>query len=112
MDPAIIIFAIESAVKLGRKAYNVLVDQTGERPLLLPIGELFQSVPETIATNFFLQDANIHLIEAGGPYENFSPARQLEAYRTLLEIDHRLDSPAENLAEAQQVITRLHAFQQ
>src|SRR6266481_7169501 len=112
MDPSIIIFAIESAVKLGQKAYEVLVDETAERPLLLPVGELFGSVAENEATQFFLKPENLHLIQPGGPYENYTPAEQLKAYQTLLEVNRRLDNPAENLKEAQQVITQLHAFQQ
>ena len=65
MDPSIVIFAIESAVKLGSKVYEVLVDETAERALVLPVGNLFQEVQVTVATQFFLRTENRHLIDTG-----------------------------------------------
>src|SRR5436190_2107467 len=112
MDPSIVIFAIEAAVKLGQKVYAVLVDETAERALLLPTGDLFGSVLENDATQYFLQPENLRLIKAGGPYAGFSPAQQLEAYRTLLDINRRLDGPAEDLQQAQQIVEGLQAFRQ
>jgi hypothetical protein len=107
MDPSIVIFAIESAVKLGSKVYEVLVDETAERALVLPVGNLFQDVQVTVATQFFLRTENRHLIDTGGPYENFAPAEQLAAYRTLLDINRRLDDAAANLDQAEEIVTRL-----
>src|SRR6266540_45562 len=112
MDPEIVLFAIESAVKLGRKVYEVLVDETVERRLVLPVGNLFQTVSETVATQFFLRPENRHLIDVGGPYANFTPTQQLAAYRTLLDLNRRLDDPAEDLDQAIELVTRLHAFEQ
>ena len=112
MDPSIIIFAIESAVKLGQKAYEVLVDETAERALLLPVGDLFGSVAENEATQYFLQPENLKLIQAGGPYANFTPAQQLDAYRTLLDVNQRLGNPPGDLTDAQKIINGLHDFQQ
>jgi hypothetical protein len=41
MNPALVLFAIEAGIKLGRKVNEVLVDETAQRPLLLPLGDLF-----------------------------------------------------------------------
>ena len=112
MDPSIVIFAIESAVKLGSKVYEVLVDETAERALVLPVGNLFQDVQVTVATQFFLRTENRHLIDTGGPYENFTPEEQRAAYRTLLDINRRLDDPAASFDQAIEIVTRLHAFEQ
>jgi hypothetical protein len=34
MNPALVLFAIEAGIKLGRKVNEVLVDETAQRPLL------------------------------------------------------------------------------
>jgi hypothetical protein len=112
MDPTLILFVIEAAVKLGWKVYDVLVDATAEKPLVLPLGNLFQDVQINEATQFFLRKENRHLILPGGPYENFTPDEQLKAYRTLQAINGRLENPYGNLDEAADIVDKLHAFEQ
>ena len=41
MNAELIMFGIEAGVKLGAKLNDVLVDATVEKPMLLPVGELF-----------------------------------------------------------------------
>ena len=45
MDPSLIIFAIESAIRIGRKLNDILIDETIERPLVLPVGRLYANIP-------------------------------------------------------------------
>ncbi len=61
MDPALILFAIEAAVRLGRKVYDVLVDETHERALPLPLGDLHGDPTEADARIFFAAVENRHL---------------------------------------------------
>ena len=112
IDPSLVLFAIESAVKLGRKVYEVLVDETAARPLVLPVGNLFQSVQLTTARAYFGRPENAHLITGNGPYANFDDADVLMAYKTLLELDRRLESAEPNQAEAVRLIARLGEFEQ
>ncbi len=58
MDPALILFAIEAGVKLGQKFYEVMVDANAERPLYLPLGDLFGSIKFNDANYFFRHDIN------------------------------------------------------
>lgn len=71
MDPALIIFAIESAVRLGQKLNDILVDETIERPLVLPVGTLYADIDALDASDFFDREENRHLVEEGGPYFGF-----------------------------------------
>jgi hypothetical protein len=112
IDPSLVLFAIESAIKLGRKVYEVLVDETVERPLVLPVGNLFQSVQVVTAKTYFGRPENAHLITGNGPYAKFTDAELLVAYKTLLEIDRRLDSVEPNQAEAMRLVTELGRFEQ
>jgi hypothetical protein len=112
MDPQLVIFAIESAVKLGRKIYDVLVDETVEGPLLLPVGELHANVQQNQALLFFAREENASLIKQGGPYFGFNPAQRLQAYQTLLSINDQLDVRADNLNQAADIVSQLHAFRQ
>lgn len=117
MDPQLVIFAIESAVKLGRKVNQVLVDETAGRPLLLPVGDLFQSVDEVVAIDFFLDEENAPLTQPGGPYAGLSKAEKLLAYKTLIELDRRLDgrrleTQSSDLTEAKRLIAGLGRFEQ
>ena len=41
MNAALAMFAIEAGVKLGRKIHDVLIDANIQRPLVLPVGDLF-----------------------------------------------------------------------
>ncbi|MBM4019948.1 MAG: hypothetical protein FJ288_16775, partial [Planctomycetes bacterium] len=111
-SPALILFAIESGVKLGRKVYDVLVDETAERPLVLPLGDLFGDVQEAEATQFFLREENAHLIKKGGPYYGFTPAERLRAYKSILAINERVGAPGDDLKSAGDIIAQIHAFEQ
>lgn len=51
VNPELILFVIQAAVKLGRKLYDVLVDETVEAPLLLPLGSFAGSIPEAEAVS-------------------------------------------------------------
>jgi len=112
IDPGLVLFAIESSVKLGRKVYEVLVDETASRALVLPVGNLFQSVQLVTAKAYFARPENAHLITGDGPYANFTDAELLLAYKTLLELDRRLDSAEPNQAEAVRLIADLAKFEQ
>lgn len=112
IDPRLVLFAIESAIKLGRKVYEVLVDETAVRPLVLPVGNLFQSVQLVTAKTYFGRPENAHLITASGPYAGFTDAELLVAYKTLLDLDRRLDSVEPNQAEAMRLVTELGRFEQ
>ena len=46
MNTSIMIFAIQAGVRLGRKLNDVLVDETRERALILPLGNLYGNVVE------------------------------------------------------------------
>lgn len=112
MDPQLVIFAIQSAVKLGRKIYDVLVDGTVETPLVLPVGELRANVEENKALVYFTRPENAHLISPGGPYAGLNKEKRLQAYRTLLAINERLDVRQDNLAAAAAIVRDLHGFLQ
>jgi hypothetical protein len=112
MDPTLVLFAIESGVKLGRKVYDVLVDETAGRPMLLPLGPLFQTVELVTVKSFFGRPENAHLITGAGPYVGFSDAELLVAYQTLLDLDRRLDSAEANKAAAVRVVAELAKFDQ
>lgn len=120
MNTALVMFAIEAGVKLGKKIYEVLVDKTIEKPLLLPVGELHAKIDETRAVRFF--DENPELIaaktgdEPTGPYHGFSRPKLVLAYKSLLSIDERLSSSGEaisgDLREAVLIVNQLHKFEQ
>ncbi|HTD67096.1 MAG TPA: hypothetical protein VK846_11265, partial [Candidatus Limnocylindria bacterium] len=112
IDPQLIIFAIESAVKLGRKMYDVLVDETVEGALILPVGELHADVQQNEALLFFARDENAHLIKKGGPYFGASPAQRLQAYQTLLAITDQLNMRKGDLRKAAAIVSQLNEFRQ
>ena len=78
MDPNLVLFAIEAGVRLGDKLNQSLVSSTSERPLLLPVGELFGDIRENEAIEFFDREENQRLIEAGGPYAGFKRAQLVD----------------------------------
>lgn len=106
MDPQVIIFAIESAVKLGRKIYDVLIDESSVAPMALPLGDLFGEINETEAVEFFRLSANKHLVAEGGPYHGWTPKQLVEAKRTVRAVAERLDAQlgAEEAPEVLQAI--------
>lgn len=110
MDPALVIFVIESAIRLGRKLLEVLVDETQERALILPVGSLLQDVKVTRAKEYFLDHPE--LTDPGGPYTDLNDAQLVEAYKTLIVIDERIGGDGDSLADAREVVLGLHAFEQ
>lgn len=112
MDPNIVVFAIDAGVRLGRKVNDVLVDATVERPMLLPVGDLFGDVTVADAGDFFRREENRALILEGGPYAGFGPDERVAAYRTLLALEERVGSPIGGPRDAVAVVQSLHAFEQ
>jgi len=111
MDGGLALFAIEAGVKLGRKIHEVLIDETVERPLLLPVGDLYADIDVNRASRFFDRDENAKLVEPGGPYHDFSDDDLVLAYKTLRSINERAQ-PAGELGDATEIVLRLHAFEQ
>jgi hypothetical protein len=103
-------FGIEAGVKLGTKLNDVLVDATVEKPMLLPVGELFGSVTEDDAIEFF--DDHPELTAAGQPYHRLSRADKLKAYKTLKQIDDRVVGSGSVSSEAIQIVSNLQKLQQ
>jgi hypothetical protein len=112
MDPALIIFAIEAAVRLGRKLNEVLIDETHEHPLVLPLGKLHANVREVDAVEFFDRAENVALVEDGGPYSGFDHEQLLKAHATLIVLDERLGGRGDTLSEATDTVEKLHRFEQ
>ena len=112
MDPVLILFAIEAGVRLGRELNDVLVDATHERPLVLPLGDLHAHVGAVNAIEFFDRPENVHLVEAGGPYEGFSREELARAHATLAVLDERLGGRGDTLSEAGALVARVHRFAQ
>ena len=110
MNAELIMFGIEAGVKLGTKLNDVLVDATVEKPMLLPVGELFGSVTENDAIEFF--DDHPELTTAGQPYYRHSRADKLKAYKTLKQIDDRIVGSGSVSSEAVQIVSNLHKLQQ
>ncbi len=112
MDPALIIFAIESAIRLGRKLNEILVDETHERPLLLPLGDLHANVGVVNAIEFFDRPENLHLVAEGGPYFEFNREQLAKAHATLIVLDERLGGRGDALLEASDTVVKLQRFEQ
>ncbi len=110
MNAELIMFGIEAGVKLGTKLNDVLVDATVEKPMLLPVGELFGSVTENDAIEFF--DDHPELTTAGQPYYRLSRADKLKAYKTLKQIDDRTVGSGSVSSEAVQIVSNLQKLQQ
>jgi len=109
MNPAVVIFAIQSAVKLGQKTYDVLVDSTQAKPLLLPVGDLAGSIAQADAIAFFDRPENQALVDPGGPYAGFDGKDLVEAYRTIQKLTEELNGSPE---DAVAIISGLHEFEQ
>jgi len=112
MDPALIIFAIESAIRIGRKLNEVLVDATLERALVLPLGDIHFDVAKLDADEFFDRDENVHLVEEGGPYFGLTGAALAQAHATLIVIDERLGGAGGRLTAATETVVELQRFEQ
>lgn len=112
VDPALVLFAIQAAVKLGRKTYEVLLDSTQAEPLLLPIGSLAGSIKEAEAIEFFDRPENRPLVDTEGPYHNFAGPRLISAFLTVNQIGERLGTDGGSTAEAVDIIRGLYKFEQ
>jgi hypothetical protein len=112
MDPALILFAISAGVKLGQKFYEVLVDANRERPLFLPLGNLFGSIQLADAKDFFSRPENVNLVRNGGPYAGLNGQDLVKAYRSLLAVNQHLGNPESITDEAVSLIRDLHEFEQ
>lgn len=116
MNPALVIFAIEAGIKLGRKVNEVLVDETAQRPLLLPLGDLFGSITEADAMRFFNGDGS-HLVTVNGPLRPFKSdhAKLAEFYRAMLGMESAaapVSNPAVRRAELVSQLAALDQFDQ
>ncbi len=116
MNGSLILFGIEAGVRLGRKVYDVLVDQNVERALLLPIGDLYADVTRAVALNYFLEHpaltARGNAETPRGPYFGYNQGQLILAYKTLIEIDSQLKEGDGSLSEAVDVIGNLSQFEQ
>lgn len=109
MDPQLIIFAIESAIRLGIKINEVLLDQTNARDLVLPLGELFADVDIGNASTYF--DEHPALVKPGGLYHGLTGAQRVEAYKAMVAINRKLGE-ADRAPTANEVLERLEKFEQ
>lgn len=106
-----VIFAIQAGIKLGNKINRVLIDSSRERPLVLPLGDLFANVQEIDAFNYFHLD-NPELVDPGGPYHGFSDAELVKAYRTILSIREEVGDIEGIGKTAEEIVMNLHRFEQ
>ena len=109
VDPALVMFAIQAGVALGRKTYDVLVESTQAAPLLLPIGALAGSIQEADAVLFFNRPENRPLVESGGPYHGLSREQLVVAWATVRQVGDRLGDAG---GAAVETLRALHAFEQ
>jgi len=113
IDPSLVLFAIEAGIKMGRKINEVLVDETAQRPLLLPLGDLFGSITEADAMRFFNTEGS-HLIGAGGPLSSYRANRPklVEFYRAMLGVENVQAPAASPAARRAEVVAQLAALDQ
>lgn len=110
MNSELIMFGIEAGVKLGQKLNSVLVDASIEKPLILPVGELFGNVTEDDAIDFF--DDHPELTAPGQPYRGLSRTDKLKAYKTLRQIDERVSGSGAVSGEAIEIVSNLQKLRQ
>lgn len=114
IDPNLVLFVIEAGVKLGRKINEVLVDETAQRPLLMPLGDLFGSVTEAEAMRFFAVDQP-ELIKAGGSCFAIRDdrAKLIQVYRAMRGVETQVMAPASDLnAKRREIVGHLGALDQ
>ena len=112
MDPTLVLFGIQAGLKVGKKVNDILVDDTKEDLLVLPLGDLFGSIQVAQANMFFNREENFHLIEEGGPYHGFNSEQKLSAYKTILKITDDLGNSESDTAEAVDVVVNINKFEQ
>lgn len=97
IDPQLVIFAVEAGVKLGRKINEVLVDETAQRPLLMPLGELFGGVTEAEAMRFFAVE-HADLVQPDGSCFEIrnDRARLIAVYRAMRGLESEVAAPLDD----------------
>jgi hypothetical protein len=110
MDPSLVVFAIQSGVRLGARLNDVLVKDTEAAPLFLPVGDLGIDVTVDDAREFFLD--NPELSRPGGPYHGLNRSQKVDAYKTLIKINRSLGNPSDDHGEAAEIVANLGAFEQ
>jgi len=114
IDPNLVLFAVEAGVRLGRKLHEVLVDETAQRPLLLPLGDLFGSVTEAEAMRFFSVDQP-DLVRPGGSCHAIrnDRARLIQVYRAMRGVETRIVPPSSDVsARRLTIVAQLSALDQ
>ena len=109
MDPQLIIFVIESAIRLGIKLNEVLLDSTRDRKLMLPVGELFGDIAEADAAEYFAEHPE--LVIEGGPYAGLGFDERVEAYKVMLSISRKLEGDV-SAPDAVSIVLKLQKFEQ
>ena len=113
VDPALVMFAIEAGVKIGRKIYDVLVETTESKALLLPFGPLAGSIALAEAQEFFDEPQNQPLVADGGPYAALQGKPGLiDAYRTVRQINVVVGADVVTTKAGVEVILNLQKFEQ
>jgi len=115
IDPNLVLFAVEAGVRIGRKLNEVLVDETAQRPLLMPLGDLFGSVTEAEAMRFFSVDQP-ELIKPGGACHAFKTDRPklIQFYRAMRGVEAQGVAPSTTdlNARRKEIVGQLSALDQ
>jgi hypothetical protein len=109
MDPTLVIFAIESAIRLGLKINEVLLDQTSGRALVLPLGNLIGDVDVGRTSEYFIHHPE--LTAPGGIYAGLSDAQLVTAYKAMVAVSRKLGQ-GDDPEKATEVVKRIQAFEQ
>ena len=114
IDPSLVLFAIEAGVRLGRKINEVLVDETAQRPLLMPLGDLFGSVTEAEAMRFFSVDQPDLIKPDGSCFAiRNDRAKLIQVYRAMRGVEAQVMAPASDPnARRKEIVGHLGALDQ
>ncbi|HYC55614.1 MAG TPA: hypothetical protein VEL28_11845 [Candidatus Binatia bacterium] len=113
MDPSLVIFAIEACVRIGRKTYDVLIDETQNASMLLPVGSLAGSYTQADAIHFFARPENEKLIADGGPYAHLRGKPGLvDAMRTVQSLDAVVGEHSVGASPGAAAIVTIYEFEQ
>jgi hypothetical protein len=110
MDASLVIFAVQAGVRLGRKLNDVLIDETNERSLVLPLGNLFGSAVENDALDYFREHPEF--VAPKGPYAGLNRPELVKAYRTILALEARLGDAGGVSGDGRQIVLELNRFEQ
>jgi hypothetical protein len=109
MDPTLVIFVIESAIRLGIKINEVLLDETSARALVLPLSSLFGDINEAKAVEYF--DHHPELVTPGGIYVGLTRPQLVDAYKAMMAVNRKFGE-GDDGASAVDVVRRIQAFEQ